>query len=158
MRARRSTCAWVVAGLLVPGVVSAQGIADVAKREKGRLDQAKQQPGTTYTNDSFGGSAPAQKNAKPGSDAAKTPADGTKPTTDVAEPAADGAKVAGAGVTEASNPSADASSPGADAGRIAPRIGPGAHLLVTGGAGFIGSELVRQVLARRDGTRVTVLD
>ena len=37
-------------------------------------------------------------------------------------------------------------------------IGPGAHLLVTGGAGFIGSELVRQVLARRDGTRITVLD
>ena len=32
------------------------------------------------------------------------------------------------------------------------------HLLVTGGAGFIGSELVRQVMARRDGTRVTVLD
>jgi dTDP-glucose 4,6-dehydratase len=32
------------------------------------------------------------------------------------------------------------------------------HLLVTGGAGFIGSELVRQVLARRDGTRITVLD
>jgi len=38
------------------------------------------------------------------------------------------------------------------------RIGPAAHLLVTGGAGFIGSELVRQVLARRDGTRITVLD
>ena len=38
------------------------------------------------------------------------------------------------------------------------RIAPGAHLLVTGGAGFIGSELVRQVLARRDGTRITVLD
>jgi dTDP-glucose 4,6-dehydratase len=38
------------------------------------------------------------------------------------------------------------------------RIGPGAHLLITGGAGFIGSELVRQVLGRRDGTRVTVLD
>jgi dTDP-glucose 4,6-dehydratase len=37
-------------------------------------------------------------------------------------------------------------------------IGPNAHLLVTGGAGFIGSELVRQVLGRRDGTRVTVLD
>lgn len=33
-----------------------------------------------------------------------------------------------------------------------------ARLLVTGGAGFIGSELVRQLLARRDGTRVTVLD
>ena len=32
------------------------------------------------------------------------------------------------------------------------------HLLVTGGAGFIGSELVRQVMARRDGTRITVLD
>ncbi len=38
------------------------------------------------------------------------------------------------------------------------RIRPGARLLVTGGAGFIGSELVRQLLARRDGTRVTVLD
>jgi dTDP-glucose 4,6-dehydratase len=38
------------------------------------------------------------------------------------------------------------------------RVGPGAHLLVTGGAGFIGSELVRQVMARRDGTRITVLD
>ena len=38
------------------------------------------------------------------------------------------------------------------------RVFPGAHLLVTGGAGFIGSELVRQVMARRDGTRITVLD
>jgi dTDP-glucose 4,6-dehydratase len=38
------------------------------------------------------------------------------------------------------------------------RVGPGAHLLITGGAGFIGSELVRQVMGRRDGTRVTVLD
>ena len=38
------------------------------------------------------------------------------------------------------------------------RIGPDAHLLVTGGAGFIGSELVRRILGRRDGTRVTVLD
>jgi dTDP-glucose 4,6-dehydratase len=38
------------------------------------------------------------------------------------------------------------------------RVLPGAHLLITGGAGFIGSELVRQVMARRDGTRVTVLD
>jgi dTDP-glucose 4,6-dehydratase len=41
---------------------------------------------------------------------------------------------------------------------VTDRIPPGAHLLVTGGAGFIGSELVRQVLARRDGTRITVLD
>ena len=41
---------------------------------------------------------------------------------------------------------------------MAERIGPGAHLLVTGGAGFIGSELVRQVMGRRDGTRITVLD
>ena len=32
------------------------------------------------------------------------------------------------------------------------------HLLVTGGAGFIGSCYVREVQARRDGTRVTVLD
>ena len=38
------------------------------------------------------------------------------------------------------------------------RIVPGAHLLVTGGAGFIGSELVRTILARADGTRITVLD
>ncbi len=37
-------------------------------------------------------------------------------------------------------------------------VAPGAHLLVTGGAGFIGSELVRAILARRDGTRITVLD
>ena len=37
-------------------------------------------------------------------------------------------------------------------------VAPSAHLLVTGGAGFIGSELVRQVLGRRDGTRITVLD
>lgn len=33
-----------------------------------------------------------------------------------------------------------------------------AHLLVTGGAGFIGSAFVRDVLARRDGARITVLD
>jgi dTDP-glucose 4,6-dehydratase len=32
------------------------------------------------------------------------------------------------------------------------------HLLVTGGAGFIGSWYVRDVLGRRDGTRITVLD
>jgi len=38
------------------------------------------------------------------------------------------------------------------------RVGPGAHLLVTGGAGFIGSAFVREVLGRRDGTRVTVVD
>jgi hypothetical protein len=33
-----------------------------------------------------------------------------------------------------------------------------AHLLVTGGAGFIGSRFVRDVLAADDGTRITVLD
>jgi len=32
------------------------------------------------------------------------------------------------------------------------------HLLVTGGAGFIGSCYVRELLGRRDGTRITVLD
>ena len=36
--------------------------------------------------------------------------------------------------------------------------GAGGALLITGGAGFIGSELVRQILGRRDGTRVVVLD
>jgi dTDP-glucose 4,6-dehydratase len=39
-----------------------------------------------------------------------------------------------------------------------PRLGPGRHVLVCGGAGFIGSCFVRDVLARRDGTRITVLD
>ena len=39
-----------------------------------------------------------------------------------------------------------------------PVIGPGSHLLVTGGAGFIGSAFVRDILGRRDGTRITVLD
>jgi dTDP-glucose 4,6-dehydratase len=38
------------------------------------------------------------------------------------------------------------------------RLGPTPHLLVTGGAGFIGSSFVREVLGRRDGTRITVLD
>ena len=32
------------------------------------------------------------------------------------------------------------------------------RLLVTGGAGFIGSCYVRDVLGRRDGTHITVLD
>ena len=36
--------------------------------------------------------------------------------------------------------------------------GAGARLLVTGGAGFIGSCYVRDLLARRDGTRIPVLD
>jgi dTDP-glucose 4,6-dehydratase len=36
--------------------------------------------------------------------------------------------------------------------------GPGARWLVTGGAGFIGSCFVRDTLARRDGTRIAVLD
>ena len=38
------------------------------------------------------------------------------------------------------------------------RLAPDARLLVTGGAGFIGSAFVRDVLARRDGARITVLD
>ena len=37
-------------------------------------------------------------------------------------------------------------------------MGPGARLLVTGGAGFIGGCFVRDVLGRRDGTHITVLD
>jgi dTDP-glucose 4,6-dehydratase len=36
------------------------------------------------------------------------------------------------------------------------RVAP--HLLVTGGAGFIGSEFVRRILGRNDETRITVLD
>src|SRR3954449_265387 len=40
----------------------------------------------------------------------------------------------------------------------ASRLGADAHLLVTGGAGFIGSAYVRDVLGRRDGARITVLD
>jgi len=39
-----------------------------------------------------------------------------------------------------------------------PWAAAGARLLVTGGAGFIGSAFVRDVLARRDGTRIVVLD
>jgi dTDP-glucose 4,6-dehydratase len=40
----------------------------------------------------------------------------------------------------------------------AARLPADARILVTGGAGFIGSAYVRDVLARRDGTRITVLD
>ena len=39
-----------------------------------------------------------------------------------------------------------------------PGASPLGHILVTGGAGFIGSCYVRDVLGRRDGTRITVLD
>jgi dTDP-glucose 4,6-dehydratase len=35
---------------------------------------------------------------------------------------------------------------------------PAPRLLVTGGAGFIGSCFVREILGRRDGTRITVID
>jgi dTDP-glucose 4,6-dehydratase len=38
------------------------------------------------------------------------------------------------------------------------RLAPDARILVTGGAGFIGSAYVRDVLARDDTTRITVLD
>ncbi len=41
---------------------------------------------------------------------------------------------------------------------VAPWAVPGARLLVTGGAGFIGSCFVRGILDRRDGTRIAVLD
>ena len=44
------------------------------------------------------------------------------------------------------------------AGTDTPWAGPGARLLVTGGAGFIGSCFVREVLGRRDGSRIDVLD
>jgi dTDP-glucose 4,6-dehydratase len=40
----------------------------------------------------------------------------------------------------------------------AARLASDARILVTGGAGFIGSAYVRDVLARRDGARITVLD
>ena len=54
---------------------------------------------------------------------------------------------------------ADAAPAASDRAEVtADHIAPGAHLLVTGGAGFIGSELVRAILARHDGTRITVLD
>jgi dTDP-glucose 4,6-dehydratase len=39
-----------------------------------------------------------------------------------------------------------------------PWAGSGARLLVTGGAGFIGSAFVRDILSRRDDTRIVVLD
>jgi dTDP-glucose 4,6-dehydratase len=38
------------------------------------------------------------------------------------------------------------------------RLAPDARIVVTGGAGFIGSAYVRDVLGRRDGARITVLD
>jgi dTDP-glucose 4,6-dehydratase len=41
---------------------------------------------------------------------------------------------------------------------VSAAIDPGASLLVTGGAGFIGSCFVRDVLGRRDGTRISVID
>ncbi|MEO8229122.1 MAG: dTDP-glucose 4,6-dehydratase [Chloroflexota bacterium] len=44
------------------------------------------------------------------------------------------------------------------AGSGAPWAAPGARLLVTGGAGFIGSCFVRDILGRRDETRIDVLD
>src|SRR5215210_6109531 len=48
---------------------------------------------------------------------------------------------------------------GAKGGRAqVSRLTPDAQLLVTGGAGFIGSAFVRDVLGRRDGARITVLD
>ncbi len=37
-------------------------------------------------------------------------------------------------------------------------LGPGAHVLVTGGAGFIGSTFARELLRQHEDVRVTVLD
>ncbi|MCU0504910.1 MAG: dTDP-glucose 4,6-dehydratase [Chloroflexi bacterium] len=51
-----------------------------------------------------------------------------------------------------------AGGPAVPPGAGGPAVPPGAHLLVCGGAGFIGSCYVRDVLGRRDGTRITVLD
>jgi len=45
-----------------------------------------------------------------------------------------------------------------DDASVPARLGPGARILVTGGAGFIGSAYVRDLLGRDDGTRITVLD
>jgi dTDP-glucose 4,6-dehydratase len=45
-----------------------------------------------------------------------------------------------------------------EGGVEAAAFGAEASLIVTGGAGFIGSCFVRDVLARRDGTRITVID
>jgi dTDP-glucose 4,6-dehydratase len=45
-----------------------------------------------------------------------------------------------------------------DSSAPALRLPAAPHLLVTGGAGFIGSAFVRDWLARRDGTRITVID
>ncbi len=45
-----------------------------------------------------------------------------------------------------------------DAASAQPWSAPGVRLLVTGGAGFIGSCFVREVLGRHDGTRIAVLD
>ena len=52
----------------------------------------------------------------------------------------------------------EVASEAAQAGSGAPWAAPGARILVTGGAGFIGSCFVRDVLDRRDGTRIDVLD
>jgi hypothetical protein len=59
----------VTASLILPGLVQAQGIADVAKREKSRVEQANQQPAQVYTN--VGGASASEKAA----------ADAPKPAT-----------------------------------------------------------------------------
>src|SRR4051794_41698895 len=53
---------------------------------------------------------------------------------------------------------ADALDEATDGGARVRALTPDARLLVTGGAGFIGSAFVRDVLGRRDGARITVLD
>jgi dTDP-glucose 4,6-dehydratase len=60
-------------------------------------------------------------------------------------------------VSDGKLPRSDAVTAAGVAGRT-PVLAPNAHLLVTGGAGFIGSAYVRDLLARGDGARITVLD
>jgi len=106
MRARAVTALAGSVGLLVPGPVPAQGIADVAKREKTRLEQSKQPP-RVYNNDSFGAAGPSEAAQKP-------PVGGSKAVADApAAPAA--AAPAGASAAPSTAGASAAPSPGGEA-------------------------------------------